>query len=70
MKKGDLLGIGIVEKKCSHCGKVFCPTPQHVYKRHTCKKTYWFCKWSCMLRYEEAHPDGRIHNRKKQKGVG
>ena len=33
----------MIEVKCEKCGKVFFPTPQHIFKDG--KKYY--CKWTC-----------------------
>jgi hypothetical protein len=45
-------GMGIPEKKCAWCGKVFCPTPEWAYG--DC------CIRSCLLRYEEQKRE-QIH---------
>ena len=44
-----------MEKNCDHCGKEFFPTECHAYKKVFDKQTKWFCKYSCMLRYQEEY---------------
>lgn len=41
MKESD--GMGIREKKCAKCGKLFISAPQHIYR----EKSKWFCSWTC-----------------------
>lgn len=50
-----------VDQKCAECGKVFCPAPEHVFKRN--KK--YFCKWSCYIKYVEAAEKRKGYHKKK-----
>lgn len=49
-------GMGIPEKKCAWCGKVFCPTPE--WALGDC------CKPTCKFRYDDMLQDG-LNNAKK-----
>lgn len=49
-------GMGIPEKKCAWCGKVFCPTPEWVLG--DC------CKPTCKFRYDDMLQEG-LNNAKK-----
>lgn len=53
--------LGINEKKCATCGKIFFPTALHVYKRNYGRagRTKYFCKYSCMTAWDRAHPHKR-----------
>lgn len=37
------------EKKCSICGKMFVPAPQHIYKKGS---TEWCCTYTCYMELE------------------
>ena len=39
---------------CPVCGGRFIPAAFHVYKRIRAGKTYRFCGWNCMRRFEKA----------------
>ena len=41
------------EKKCRGCGKVIFITPEWAYKRTRGSRLYYFCKYTCMKRYDE-----------------
>lgn len=41
--------MGIKEKNCAWCGKVFCPTPEWAYG--DC------CRYNCAIRYDEQRRD-------------
>lgn len=49
-------GMGITEKRCAWCGKVFCPTPEWVLG--DC------CKPTCKFRYDDMLQEG-LNNAKK-----
>ncbi len=49
-------GMGIPEKKCALCGKVFCPTPEWILG--DC------CKPTCKFRYDDMLQEG-LNNAKK-----
>ena len=52
---------GITERICPICGKAFIPAPLHVYKRNYGRpgRTKYFCKYSCMIAWDRAHPRKR-----------
>lgn len=56
-KKNDLTVAFITETKCPVCGKIFVPSPEHVY--HDGKKKV--CSWNCHVEAE------RRKEAKKQK---
>lgn len=52
----------MIEKVCPICKTVFIPTHQWVYVRGVLSKEKYFCRYSCMKKYDErekAHPSKR-----------
>lgn len=41
-----------VEHRCPVCGGEFIPTAEWAYKK---RDRIYFCKWSCMRKWEEEH---------------
>lgn len=41
------------EKKCRWCGKIIFVTPYWVFKRDSGDRVKYFCKYTCMKRYDE-----------------
>ena len=59
MKKLRKEIIGIIEKKCPICGRIYVvhDTQTYAYKRHDKKhKIYYFCSWGCLRRWDALHP--------------
>lgn len=56
----------IIEKKCAHCGKLFCPSYNHAFVIGSPRgHRNYFCKYTCMLRYREAERQARARHGKK-----
>ena len=59
-------------KNCPTCGKEFF-VPQlddwvfKRYRRDKTKELMYFCKWSCVRKWDAEHPDRRGRPRKKHK---
>ena len=46
----------IREERCSNCGKIFCPAPEHIFKHSVeGEETKWFCKYSCMTAFQRKN---------------
>lgn len=54
----------IHEKKCAVCGKTFCPTYYHAFKKECGAKVLWFCKYTCMLRWRENNSQNKKYKKR------
>lgn len=54
------------EDKCPTCGKSFIRAPQHVYKRVTNSKSYYFCSYTC-YRTDQRKEEYKKTQKKKAK---
>jgi uncharacterized OB-fold protein len=48
--------IGLEEKKCAKCGKLFVPSYHHTFKQKG-KGKYW-CSWTCFNHRNDKHETG------------
>ena len=55
-----------MKMKCTVCGSIFYPTPEHVYK--TSEKGRFVCRYNCMMKYRKGQY-GDKKTSKKHKGV-
>ena len=52
--------VGLHERKCIQCGKIFEARKEYVYKiedTHKTDKYYYFCSWKCMRQHERENID-------------
>ena len=56
----------IHEKKCAVCGKTFCPTYYHAFKKVSESREIYFCKYTCMLRWREEKEKNKKY---KKRGI-
>lgn len=43
------------EKRCAHCGKIFCVRSSEWAYKIDGKRRNWFCTWSCLCAYRRKH---------------
>ena len=48
----SLVGLCGNERKCHICGRIFCLTPDWVYKKGQGDGIKLFCSWGCLRKYE------------------
>ena len=46
----------LTEIKCSKCGKIFVPAPEHVYKDMYRNKKRIYCSWHCYNHRNDKQP--------------
>ena len=53
----SLVGLCGNERKCHICGRVFCITPEWVYRKGQGDGVKLFCSWHCLRKYEARKVD-------------
>ncbi|MBO7310610.1 MAG: hypothetical protein J6U86_04385 [Clostridia bacterium] len=58
--------LELIEKKCAWCGRVFYPAYNHAFVEghKDGRPRFYFCKYTCMLRYREDKAKRRKYRKR------
>ena len=56
---------------CAHCGRLFVPAKEHIFKRYVSvdkhQSLVWLCGYTCDTAWIREHPDKRINNGRRRR---